>query len=199
MPEIRPTIGINTMNQLIILDRDGVINLDSDAYIKSAAEWIPIPGSAEAIARLCKAGYRVVVATNQSGLGRGLFSLGDLEAMHAKMGALIEAAGGTLDGIFFCPHTPEQQCSCRKPLAGLIHQAEQALGISAKGAILVGDSLRDIQAGQAAECVPLLVKTGKGAKTLRKGLGLEGVAIFADLADVAEHLLSDSLTSPCST
>ncbi|MFT6916012.1 MAG: D-glycero-D-manno-heptose 1,7-bisphosphate phosphatase [Motiliproteus sp.] len=187
------------MNQLIILDRDGVINLDSDAYIKSAAEWIPIPGSAEAIARLCKAGYRVVVATNQSGLGRGYFSSVDLDAMHAKMRALIEAAGGTLDGIFFCPHTPEQQCSCRKPLPGLIYQAEQALGISAQGAILVGDSLRDIQAGQVAGCVPFLVRTGKGAKTLNKGDGLEGVAVFTDLTAVAEHLLNADLSPGCST
>lgn len=191
------------MNKLIFLDRDGVINQDSDDYIRSAAEWIPIPGSAEAIARLCRAGYRVVVATNQSGLGRGYFSRSELDAMHAKMRALVEAAGGKIDGIFFCPHTPDQQCSCRKPLPGLLHQAEQALNVTAKGAVLVGDSLRDLEAGQAAGCVPFLVKTGKGARTLSKGKGLDGVAVFEDLAAVAEQLLSAPLVvdnnSPCST
>lgn len=181
------------MNKLIFLDRDGVINQDSDAYIKSAAEWIPIPGSAEAIARLCKEGYSVVVVTNQSGLGRGYFSCSELDAMHSKMRALIEAAGGKIDGIFFCPHTPDQQCNCRKPLPGLIHQAEHALNISAKGAILVGDSLRDIEAGQAAGCVPFLVKTGKGTQTLNRGKGLDGIPVFDDLAAVVNHLLSEPL------
>ena len=112
------------MNKLVILDRDGVINQDSDAYVKSVDEWIPIPGSAAAIARLHKAGYRVVIATNQSGLARGYFDRTELDAMHAKMTELIEAEGGKLDGIFFCPHGPEDNCGCRKPLPGLIDQIE---------------------------------------------------------------------------
>ncbi len=178
------------MNKLIILDRDGVINQDSDTYVKSASEWIPIPGSIEAIARLSKAGYRVVVATNQSGLARGYFTPLELDAMHQKMNALITAAGGSLAGIFFCPHAPDQHCDCRKPLPGLIHQIEAALGVSAEGAVLVGDSLRDLEAGQAAGCEPLLVKTGKGQRTLTQGRGLEGIAIFADLDAAVEHILS---------
>ena len=178
------------MSKLVILDRDGVINHDSDAYVKSAAEWIPIPGSAEAIARLSKAGYQVAVATNQSGLGRGYFSQAVLDQMHHKMNALITAAGGTLDGIFFCPHVPDQNCDCRKPLPGLIHQIQASLDISARGAIMIGDSLRDLQAGQAAGCTPVLVKTGKGLATLSKGTGLEGVAVFDDLAAAVDYLLS---------
>ncbi len=178
------------MNKLIILDRDGVINQDSDAYVKSASEWIPIPGSAEAIARLYQAGYKVVVATNQSGLGRGYFQLSDLDAMHRKMTSLIEAAGGALAGIFFCPHSPDDQCDCRKPLPGLIRQVETALNVSAEGSIMIGDSLRDLQAGQQAGCTPFLVLTGKGNRTLAKGEGLAGVIHFADLAAAVDHILS---------
>lgn len=178
------------MNKLIILDRDGVINQDSDAYVKSVDEWIAIPGSAEAIGRFCQAGYKVVVATNQSGLGRGYFKQSDLDAMHEKMNGLIEAAGGKLDGIFFCPHSPEDRCDCRKPLPGLIHQAEQALNLSAQDSIMVGDSLRDLQAGRLAGCIPMLVLTGKGRRTLAKGEGLEGVLQFDDLAAVADYILS---------
>ncbi len=178
------------MNKLIILDRDGVINQDSDAYVKSASEWIPIPGSAEAIARLYQAGYKVVVATNQSGLARGYFQLSDLDAMHRKMTSLIEAAGGALAGIFFCPHSPDDQCDCRKPLPGLIRQVETALNVSAEGSIMIGDSLRDLQAGQQAGCTPFLVLTGKGNRTLAKGEGLAGVIHFADLAAAVDHILS---------
>lgn len=182
------------MSKLVILDRDGVINQDSDAYVKSVDEWIPIPDSAEAIARLSQAGYRVVVATNQSGLARGYFTLAELDAMHQKMSALIQAAGGELAGIFFCPHGPEEQCDCRKPRPGLIQQIESQLGISAAGAYLVGDSLRDLQAGQACGCIPLLVLTGKGERTLAKGEGLQGVAVFADLAAAADHILAQGST-----
>ncbi|RDE18801.1 D-glycero-beta-D-manno-heptose 1,7-bisphosphate 7-phosphatase [Motiliproteus coralliicola] len=178
------------MNKLVILDRDGVINQDSDAYVKSVEEWIPIPGSAEAIARLCKAGYQVAVATNQSGLGRGYFSQSDLDAMHAKMIDLIEAAGGELAGIFYCPHTPEEHCDCRKPLPGLIHQIERHLGVSAEGALMVGDSLRDLQAGQACGCRAALVLTGKGQRTLDKGEGLEQASIYKDLKSLVNELLN---------
>ncbi len=179
-----------TMNKLIILDRDGVINQDSDQYVKSVDEWVPIPGSIDAIVRLCHAGYKVIVATNQSGLGRGYFQLPDLDAMHAKMNALIEAAGGKLDGIFYCPHSPDAHCDCRKPLPGLIHQAERLLNLSAKGSIMVGDSLRDLQAGQQAGCIAMLVLTGKGRKTFDKGVGLEDVEHFTDLAAAVDRLLS---------
>ncbi|MEH6648808.1 MAG: D-glycero-beta-D-manno-heptose 1,7-bisphosphate 7-phosphatase [Motiliproteus sp.] len=178
------------MNKLIILDRDGVINQDSDQYVKSADEWIAIPGSAEAIARLCNNGFKVVVATNQSGLSRGYFELTDLQAMHDKMNSLIAAAGGCLDGIFFCPHGPDDQCDCRKPLPGLIDQIEAELNCSAKDAIMIGDSLRDLQAGQARGCRALLVLTGKGSKTLAKGVGLDGVPHFDDLAAAVDYILN---------
>lgn len=177
------------MNKLVILDRDGVINQDSDAYVKSVEEWIAIDGSAEAIARLTRAGYKVAIATNQSGLARGYFDRTDLDAMHAKMTALVEAAGGQIDGIFFCPHGPDDRCDCRKPLPGMIHQIERAFGMSAEGAYIVGDSLRDLQAGQARGCKPILVRTGKGERTLAKGEGLDGVPVCADLADAVEHIL----------
>lgn len=180
------------MNKLIILDRDGVINQDSDQYVKSADEWIPIPGSAEAIARLCNSGYQVVVATNQSGLSRGYFSLADLEEMHDKMNRLITAAGGQLDGVFFCPHGPDDNCDCRKPLPGLIDQIEAKLNRSAKNSIMIGDSLRDLQAGQARGCRAMLVLTGKGTKTLAKGSGLDNVAHFENLAAAVDHILNST-------
>ncbi|WP_210397949.1 D-glycero-beta-D-manno-heptose 1,7-bisphosphate 7-phosphatase [Motiliproteus sediminis] len=177
------------MTQLVILDRDGVINQDSDHYVKSVDEWIPIPGSTEAIARLSQAGYKVAIATNQSGLARGYFDQQQLDAMHAKMTALVEAAGGRIDGIFFCPHGPDDRCDCRKPLPGMIHQIEQAFDLSAERAYIVGDSLRDLQAGQACGCIPILVRTGKGERTLAKGEGLDGVIICNDLADAVDQIL----------
>ncbi|MEH6470406.1 MAG: D-glycero-beta-D-manno-heptose 1,7-bisphosphate 7-phosphatase [Halopseudomonas sp.] len=180
------------MNKLVILDRDGVINQDSDAYVKSAEEWIPIPGSAEAIARLTQAGFTVMVATNQSGLGRGYFQQSDLDAMHQKMTTLVEQAGGRINGIFYCPHSPDDACICRKPLPGLIQQIEASLNGSAKGAIMIGDSLRDLQAGQACGCRALLVLTGKGQKTLASGKGLESVDHFVDLAAAVDYLLNES-------
>lgn len=176
---------------LVILDRDGVINVDSDDYIKSAVEWQPIPGSLEAIARLSQAGFTVAVATNQSGLGRGLFDLGDLEAMHAKMEELLHKLGGELAGIFYCPHHPDDQCACRKPLAGLIDVIEAELGLSAKGAPIIGDSLRDLEAGLAKGCELILVRTGKGEKTLAK-LPPElrqQVSVFDDLSAATDFLL----------
>ncbi len=183
------------MNQLIILDRDGVINQDSDAYVKSIDEWIPIPGSAKAIADLCKAGFKVAVATNQSGLARKYFSQADLDAMHEKMTILVEAEGGQFAHIAWCPHGPDDHCDCRKPLPGLIHQIEKALNVSAKGAWMVGDSLRDLQAGAAANCNVALVKTGKGEQTLSKLLAdqeLAGSKVFNDLSEFAQFLLSQN-------
>ena len=181
------------MNKLIILDRDGVINQDSDAYVKSVDEWVPIPGSAKAIADLCKAGFQVGVATNQSGLARQYFTQSDLDAMHKKMTALVEAEGGKFAHIAWCPHGPDDDCDCRKPLPGLIHQIEKALNVSAEGAWMVGDSLRDLQAGAAANCKVALVKTGKGEKTLPKLLAddeLKNSKVFADLSEFVDFILA---------
>ena len=149
--------------KLVILDRDGTINIDSDEYIKSPEEWHPITGALEAIARLNHAGYHVVLATNQSGLGRGLFDMATLNAMHAKMNKLLTAVGGRVDAVFFCPHGPEDQCHCRKPLPGLFEQIGERLGIDLNGTHAVGDSLRDLLAGVSVGCSPHLVHTGKGA------------------------------------
>ena len=150
-------------NKLVILDRDGTINQDSDDFIKSPEEWIPLPGALEAIARLNHAGWQVVVASNQSGLGRGLFDMATLNAMHAKMNKLLSTVGGRIDAVFFCPHGPEDKCPCRKPLPGLFEQIGERLGMDLKGTHVVGDSLRDLQAGVAVGCTPHLVHTGKGA------------------------------------
>ncbi len=174
--------------KLIILDRDGVINQDSDLYIKSAAEWRPIPGSAEAIARLNHAGYRVVVATNQSGISRGLFDTATLNLMHDKMHKLVAQAGGRIDAVFYCPHKNDDHCGCRKPAPGMFEEIAQRFGVSLAGVPAVGDSLRDLQAGVALGCQPMLVRTGKGEKTIAAGGMPEGTRIFNDLAAVAEHL-----------
>lgn len=182
------------MTSLVILDRDGVINQDSDAYVKHVDEWIPIPGSAAAIARLCKAGYQVAVATNQSGLARGYFSQADLDAMHAKMTALVEAEGGSFAHIAWCPHGLDDHCDCRKPLPGLIDQIERALGVSAAGAPMVGDSQRDLEAGIARDCVPVLVRTGKGVKTepkLAQHSELNHAQVFDNLSDWVDHFLAE--------
>ena len=180
--------------KLIILDRDGVLNEDSDAYVKSVDEWIPIAGSAEAVGRLYEAGYTIAVATNQSGLARGYFTQDDLDAMHAKMIALAEASGGRFAHIAYCPHGPDDDCDCRQPLPGLIHQIEKALNTSAQGAWMVGDSIRDLEAGLAAGCRPALVRSGKGAKSegkLTSTAGLEHTPVFNDLAAFTDHLLAD--------
>lgn len=181
--------------KLLILDRDGVINEDSDNYIKSVDEWQPIEGSIDAIARLHKAGFTLVVATNQSGLARGLFDLDDLEAMHDKMNQLVLDAGGEIAGVFYCPHHPDENCSCRKPEPGLIDAIERELATSAQGAILVGDSLRDLEAGIARGCVPMLVTTGKGQKTLVKiqqqaRPEFTNLSTFNNLAEVADYLIN---------
>jgi D-glycero-D-manno-heptose 1,7-bisphosphate phosphatase len=167
--------------KLIVLDRDGVINYDSDDYVKSVDEWIPLPGSIEALAKLTKAGFKIAIATNQSGISRGYFSVKTLDAMHQKMMVLANEAGAKIDHIAYCPHGPDDKCDCRKPLPGLIHQIEAALNINAKGCYMVGDSLRDLQAGNAAGLIPALVLTGKGERTLAKNSGLENASIHADL------------------
>jgi D-glycero-D-manno-heptose 1,7-bisphosphate phosphatase len=177
--------------RLIVLDRDGVINEDSDEFIKSAEEWIPLPGSIEAIARLSQAGWKVAVATNQSGLARGLFDTSTLESMHTKLKHLVIEQGGQVDLIVYCPHGPDDGCDCRKPNPGLFMQIAQHYGMSMlTGIPVVGDTRRDLTAGIALGCTPYLVKTGKGERTLQKPLP-EGTQVFADLAAVVQHLLQD--------
>lgn len=179
--------------KLIILDRDGVINHDSDAYIKSPQEWIPIPGSPEAIGRLGQAGWRVVVATNQSGVARGLFTMETLGAIHARMRQVVADAGGRIDAIFCCTHGPDEGCGCRKPLPGMLRDIAQRLDVHLDGIPLVGDSLRDLQAAAAAHCSPWLVLTGKGEKTWKtagsRGELPAGTQVCDDLAAVADTLL----------
>jgi D-glycero-D-manno-heptose 1,7-bisphosphate phosphatase len=178
-------------NKFIILDRDGVINYDSDDYVKNLDEWIPLPGAMEAIGKLTQAGYKIAVATNQSGIARGYFSVDTLDAMHNKMIALAAEHGGKFDYIAYCPHGPDDHCDCRKPLPGLIHQIEHALSVSAQDCFMVGDSLRDLQAGTAAGMKPVLVKTGKGEKTLTKNEGLDNALIFNDLAGFTQSLIKN--------
>lgn len=175
--------------KLIILDRDGVINFDSAQFIKSPAEWRPIPGSLEAIARLNQAGWRVVVATNQSGVGRGLFDMDMLNGIHNKMHRAAQAAGGRIDAVFYCPHTSEQHCDCRKPQPGMFRRIGACYNIDLAGVPAVGDSLRDLQAAAAVGAKPLLTLTGKGEKTRAEGNLPEGTLVFPDLAAVAAHLL----------
>ncbi|HQX05411.1 MAG TPA: D-glycero-beta-D-manno-heptose 1,7-bisphosphate 7-phosphatase [Zoogloea sp.] len=174
--------------KIIVLDRDGVINFDSDQFIKSPEEWKPIPGSLEAIARLNEAGWRVVVASNQSGVGRGLFDMDTLNAINEKMTKALGQVSGRLDAIFFCPHAADSPCSCRKPKPGMFVGIAARFNVDLKGMPVVGDSLRDLQAGVAVGCRPYLVKTGKGSKTVLDPALPEGTEIFPDLAAVVAHL-----------
>lgn len=178
--------------KLIILDRDGVINHDRSDYVKSADECLPVEGSIEAIVRLHQAGFTVVVATNQSGLARGKFDLDDLEAIHHKLSRLCEEAGGAISAIFYCPHAPQDECKCRKPKAGLLDAIEAEFNTSLDGVVFVGDSLRDIQAGEVKGCLPVLVKTGKGAATLA---ALEASDEAADKALLARLKVFDHLAA----
>ena len=164
-----------TTFKLVILDRDGTINEDRDDYVKSPDEWVPLPGALEAISRLNHAGWHTVLATNQSGLGRGLFDMASLNEIQLKMNQALAAQGGRIDAVFFCPHTPDDGCDCRKPLPGLMQQIGDRFGVSLANTPMVGDHLRDLQAGRAAGCPTHLVLTGKSA-------GLEGQAL-ADLLD----------------
>jgi D-glycero-D-manno-heptose 1,7-bisphosphate phosphatase len=175
--------------KLIILDRDGVINHDSDQFIKSPEEWVPIPGSLEAIARLNQAGYRVVVATNQSGIGRGLFEMPTLNAIHDKMHKACALVGARIDAVFFCPHTNVADCACRKPKPGMLQEIASRYNMPLAGVPAVGDSLRDLQAAVAVGAQPYLVLTGKGTKTQDAGGLPEGTQVYADLAAVVAELL----------
>lgn len=175
--------------KLIVLDRDGVINEDSDAFVKSVDEWIPIPGSLEAIARLCKAGWTVAVATNQSGLARSLFDKSTLDQMHFKMQQLTMEQGGRIDLIVHCPHGPDDGCDCRKPSPGLFQKIAEHFHLSdLRDVPVVGDSLRDLQAGMQLGGIPYLVRTGKGQRTLEGPLP-EGTQVVDDLAALADQLL----------
>ena len=192
--------------KLIILDRDGVINIERADFVKSADECVPIEGSIDAIARLHQAGYTVVVATNQSGLARGKFDLDDLEAMHDKLTQLVEQAGGELGAIFYCPHAPEDNCKCRKPLPGLLDAIETEFNTSAEGCYFIGDSLRDLQAGALKGCKLALVKTGNGETTLAQlaapdlqssapVIAAEQVNVFDNLAIAVDFILANASES----
>ncbi len=182
--------------KLIVLDRDGVINRDSDDFIKSPEEWQLLPGSAEAIARLTQARYQVVVATNQSGVARGYFDLGVLNRIHEKMQREVSLAGGRIDAIFFCPHGPDDGCECRKPKPGMFRDIERRLQTKLNGLPAIGDSLRDLQAAQAVGARAILVRSGKGVlteKRLAESPLAEAVELFDDLAAAVDGLLSESL------
>ena len=176
--------------QLIILDRDGVINEDSDDFIKSPSEWLPIRGSLEAIARLHRAGWQVVVASNQSGIARKLFDLDTLARIHETMHQRVIECGGMIDAVFFCPHGPNDDCDCRKPKPGMLLDIAGRLRIDLQGVPAIGDSLRDIQAATAAGATPVLVKTGKGFGTVSHPDLDPKVAVFDDLYSAVEQLLN---------
>lgn len=179
--------------KLCILDRDGTINEDSADYVKSPGEWQPMPGALEAIAKLNHAGWHVVVATNQSGLGRGLFDVAALNAMHAKMHTMLAAVGGRIDAIFYCPHAPDEVCHCRKPEPGLFEQIGERYGLDLKGVPAVGDSARDLVAAYTAGCEPHLVLTGKSEgfkdRPLPEGYPPNAV-VHQDLAAFADYLVA---------
>lgn len=184
--------------KIIILDRDGVINEDSDDYIKSPEEYIPIPGSLEAISLLNKAGYTVVVASNQSGIARGYFSLETLEQMHGKLSSLLADKGGKIDKIYFCPHSPDDHCDCRKPQPGLFLKILEDYPVEPRGVVVIGDSLKDLQVARAVNMVPMLVRTGKGAITeaalrndVKLGEQFANVKVFDDLSQAVEEVLDN--------
>jgi D-glycero-D-manno-heptose 1,7-bisphosphate phosphatase len=180
--------------KLVLLDRDGVINFDSDEYIKSPEEWIPIPGSLDAIAAFNKAGIDVCIITNQSGLGRNLFSKKTLDAMHAKMDSLLADAGGKILRVYFCPHLPVDQCACRKPNTGMLDTLENEFSISLNNVPFIGDSGKDLELAHRKHCLPILVKTGKGAEYFETKLHLSPWAksclVFDDLKGASNYLIN---------
>ena len=176
--------------KLVVLDRDGVINYDSVHFIKSTNEWIPIPGSLEAIALLNQSGYRVALATNQSGISRGLFDMATLNAIHDKMHRALGQLGGRIDALFYCPHSADDNCTCRKPKPGMMEEIGKRFGQDLKGVAIVGDALRDLQAGAVLGMQPILVRTGKGEETLAAGGLPEGTLVFANLAEAVQHIIS---------
>ncbi len=176
--------------KLIILDRDGVINYDSAAYIKHPDEWLAIPGSLQAIARLHQAGWTVAVASNQSGLARGYFDTTMLTAIHHKLRKELAQVGGSIDAFFVCPHGPDDGCACRKPLPGLFHEIARRYDTDLTGVPAVGDSMRDLQASYAAGCIPWVVQTGNGEKTVKQADLPPTTHFAADLAAVVDQILS---------
>jgi D-glycero-D-manno-heptose 1,7-bisphosphate phosphatase len=174
--------------KLVILDRDGTINHDSKHYIKSLDEWRPIKGSLEAIARLTQAGYRIVVATNQSGIGRGLLTTRTLFEIHDALQRALGQAGGRVDAFVFCPHAPDAGCACRKPQPGMLLEVARRFNVAPKDLYMVGDAQRDLEAAAAAGARPVLVLTGKGKQTAAQGRLPPGTEVFADLAAFAERL-----------
>lgn len=177
--------------RFVLLDRDGVINQDSDDYIRCAAQWVPIPGSMEAIAALTKAGFRIAIVSNQSGLARGLFDLGALNTMHRKLRDLASLLGGRLEMILFCPHEPGEHCACRKPQPGLLRIVGDRTGLDLRGLPFIGDSISDVRAAREVGMAPMLVKTGKGLRTLGlRAADLKGVPVFEDLRAAADELIN---------
>jgi len=176
--------------KLVILDRDGVINIDSDQFIKTPEEWKPIPGSLDAIARLNHAGYRVVIASNQSGIGRGLFDMAALNAINEKMYKALAQVGGRIDALFYCPHPAEANCTCRKPKPGMFEDVARRFNVSLAGVPSIGDSLRDLQAAVAAGGTPILVLTGKGAKTQAAGGLPKQTKVYQDLAEAVRAIIA---------
>jgi len=174
----------------IILDRDGVINYESSEYIKSPEEWRAIPGSLEAIATLNRAGYKVLIVTNQSGIARGYYDLATLSDIHEKLVRELAEVGGYIDEIFFCPHHPDEQCSCRKPRVGMLESITQKYPVKLSDTFFIGDSLVDLQAAQTAGCIPLLVLTGNGHKTITNNPELTHISRFANLSAAVDYILS---------
>lgn len=172
----------------IILDRDGVINFDSDEYIKSPQEWRAIPGSLAAIARLHQSGFKIIIATNQSGVARGLYDLPMLDRIHEKMHAEVNLAGGAIHDIFICPHHPEDNCFCRKPKPGLLYAIQSKYQIALNETFFIGDSMRDMLAAEASGCIPLLVLTGNGVVAMRK-LKNPTIKSFQDLSKAADYVI----------
>src|SRR5262245_11141975 len=175
--------------KLVILDRDGVINHDSDSYIKSPEEWKPLRGSLEAVAKLTQSGYHVVVATNQSGIGRGLFDMSTLNAIHDRMHRAVSQAGGRIDAVFYCPHSQEANCGCRKPKPGLLEEIGRRFNTDLGDVPFIGDGLRDLQAAAAVGAHPILVLTGKGRKTQRDGGLPAQTKVYADLTAAVSSII----------
>ena len=180
--------------KLVILGRDGILNVYREDHVKSPGEWTPVPGALEAVARLNHAGWHAVVATNQSGIGRGMIDMASVNAIHAHMNQLLMAQGGRLDAVFFCPHTPEEGCTCRKPLPGMMHDIAHRYAVDLAQLPMAVDTLRDLQAASAAGCEPHLVLTGRAAHLDATALAhiqqqVPGTTVHADLGAFAEHLL----------
>lgn len=179
--------------KIILLDRDGVINQESEKFVKNPEEFHLIPGSVDAIANLSQAGFKIVVCTNQSGLGRGLFTMEDLNAMHEKLHQSVEQAGGSVDVIMFCPHTPDDNCSCRKPKPGMILDICERFNVEdICKVMMIGDSIRDLQAIANVGGIPILVKTGNGKKTLAKEVLPAGTLVFDDLLAASEYVIESA-------